>query len=46
MKIIINEDRAVMIDMKESMQKVIEFYEEYDHNVDPDTTTSAAYYLF
>jgi len=46
MNIIINEDRTVTIDMKESIQKVIEFFEEYDNNIDPDTITPAAYYLF
>ena len=46
MKIIINEDRTATIDMKESIKKVIEFFEEYDNNIDPDTITPAAYYSF
>ena len=45
MKIGINKDKTISIDMRQQLRKVIEEFEKYD-TVDPNVTTPAAYHLF
>ena len=46
MKIIINNDRTITIDMKDQIRKTIDFFEQHDSSVDSMTVTPAAHYLF
>ena len=46
MKIIVNNDRTITVDMRNQIEKTISFFEYYDSNVDENTVTPAAHYLF
>jgi len=46
MKMKINADKTVTIDMRDQIRKVVDLFEEYDHTVDSQTNTPAANYLF
>ena len=46
MKIVINNDRTITVDMRNQIEKTINFFECYDNNVDENSVTPAAHYLF